>query len=99
MKDAAIKRDRRDDYWTYRLAHKMVHDEDTAQLYRRHKGEFDVVAFFSHTREPDLLAETGAFAARYIADAFYATAGMLGWTVSSEIQELVEDLRRRVNDS
>jgi hypothetical protein len=77
----------------------MVHGEDTAQLYRRNKVEVDVVAFFSHTRDPDLLAGTGAFVARYIADAFYAEAGIFGWAASSEVQELVEDLARRVNDS
>ena len=99
VKDAAIRRDRQYDYWTYRLAHKMVHGEDTAQLYRRNKVELDIVAFFSHTTDPDLLAGTGAFAARYIADAFYAAAGIFGWAVSSEVQELVEDLSRRVNGS
>lgn len=99
VKDAAIRCDRQADYWTYRLAHKMVHGEDTAQLYRRNKVEVDVVAFFSNTRDPDLLAGTGAFAARYIADALYAVARIFGWAVSSEVQELVEDLRRRVNDS
>jgi hypothetical protein len=99
VKDAAIRLDRQGAYWTYLLAHKMVHGEDTAQLYRRNKVEVDVVAFFSHTRDPDILAGVGAFAARCIADAFYAAAGIFGWAASSEVQELVEDVGRRVNDS
>lgn len=99
VKDAAIRLDRQGDYWTYRLAHKIVHGEDTAQLYRRNKVEVDLVAFFSHTSDPDLLAGVGAFAARCIADAFFAAAGVFGWAASSEVQELVEDVGRRVNDS
>jgi hypothetical protein len=99
VKDAAIRLDRQGDYGTYLLAHKIVHGEDTAQLYRRNKVEVDLVAFFSHTSDPDLLASVGAFAARCIADAFYAAAGIFGWAAASELQELVEDVGRRVTDS
>lgn len=99
VKDAAIKRNRQEDLWTYLLSHAMVHGEDTAHLYRRRKVGTDAIAFFSHTSDPDILAETGAFAARSIAAAVYATAGMFGWAVSPELQELVEAMELRVNDS
>lgn len=98
-KDAAIRRNRQKDYWKYLLAHKMVHGEDTAQLFRRNKVEGGVVGLFSKTSDPEILADTGLFAAHYLADAFYAAAGIFGWAVSSEVHELVEDLVRRVNYS
>jgi hypothetical protein len=57
------------------------------------------MAFLAHTTDPDLLAEVGLFAARSLSHAMYAVADILGWTVSPELPELVEDLERKVNHS
>lgn len=95
-KNAATKLNRKEDLWTFLLSHGMVHGEDAAQLFRRRKVGSDLMAFCSHTNDPDVLAEVGAFAARSVSHALYAAASIFGWEVSSELQKLTEDLEKRM---
>jgi hypothetical protein len=93
--DAAVKLNREKDLWIYLLSHGMVHGGETSHLYRRENVEADVMAFYSYTSDPDLLAEVGVFAARSISHAVYAVASIFDWGVSPELKELIAELERR----
>jgi len=86
------------DLWAFLYSHGFVHGEDIAQTFRRRKIQPDALAFFSHTADPGILAAVGLTAAQSVIDTHEAAGKMFGWQVSPELQELIEDLRRRVND-
>lgn len=87
------------DLWTFRYSHGFVHGEDIAQSHRRRKMQGGVLAFFSHTADPDFLVGVGLAAAQAILDTHEAAGKMFSWQISPEVQELienVEELKRRL---
>ncbi len=96
--DAALRLNRQKDLWTFKLSHQVVHGEDAAHLFRRRNLGDARVAFFSNTADPDILAESGVFAARSVAHALYATANIFNWDLSPKLQNLIADLERRLDD-
>jgi len=89
------------DLWTFLYSHGFVHGEDIAHTYRRRKIQTDVLAFFSHNADPELLAAVGLTAAQSAIDAHKAAGQIFGWEVSTELQKLtenLEDLHRRLNE-
>jgi len=90
------------DLWTFLHSHGFVHGEDIAQRYRRRKMEAGVLAFFSHTVDPDFSAGVGLAAAQAILDTHEAAGKMFGWQISPELQKLIEnleELKHRLNHS
>jgi hypothetical protein len=90
------------DLWTFLHSHGFVHGEDIALGHRRHKIQPGVLAFFSHTVDPDFLAGVGLAAAQAILDTHEAARKMFGWQISPELQELIEnfeELKRRLTHS
>jgi hypothetical protein len=59
------------DLWTFLYSQGFVHGADIAQRHRRHKIQGGVLAFFSHTVDPDFLAGVGLAAAQAILDSRY----------------------------
>ncbi|MDP8951067.1 MAG: DUF5677 domain-containing protein [Actinomycetota bacterium] len=99
VKVAASKLNRQRDLWIYLLSHYMVHGGEPAYIFRRGTLKEGARTFYAQTSDPDVLAETGAFAARSIAHAQYATAGMFGWEISPELPKLIDDLNQRADAS
>ena len=77
---------------TFLHSHGFVHGEDIAQSYRRRKMQAGVLAFFSHTADPDFLVGVGLAAAQAILDTHEAAGKMFSWQISPEVQELIENL-------
>jgi hypothetical protein len=87
------------DLWTFLYSHGFVHGEDIAQSHRRRKTQAGVLAFFSHTADPNFLVGVGLAAAQAILDTHEAAGEMFSWQISPEVQELtenLEELKRRV---
>jgi hypothetical protein len=80
------------DLWTFHYSHGFVHGEDIAQSHRRRKMQAGVLAFFSHTADPDFLAGVGLAAAQAILDTHEAAGKIFSWQISPEVQELIENL-------
>jgi hypothetical protein len=90
------------DLWTFLHSHGFVHGEDIAQSYRRRKTQAGVLAFFSHTADPDFLAGVGLAAAQAILDTHLAAGKIFGWQFPPELEKLIEnlgELKRRLNHS
>jgi hypothetical protein len=79
------------DRWTFLSSHGFVHGEDIALGHRRRKIQPGVLAFFSHTVDPDFLAGVGLAAAQAILDTHEAARKMFGWQISPELHELIEN--------
>lgn len=97
VKDAAIKFNRREDYWTYELAHEMTHGSDSAFLHRRKKADSGTVMFHGRTISPKLIASLAAFSLRSLFQGARATVAMLAWDDMGQIavaEEAVADLDR-----
>jgi hypothetical protein len=96
-RDAAARLNReKEDLWTFLLSHAMVHGGEAAHMYRRRVVEPDLMAFYSYTSDPDLLADVGLFAARSISHAQYAVASIFDWAISPELRELILELEHRL---
>lgn len=80
------------DLWTFLHSHGFVHGEDIALGQRRREIQPGVLAFFSHTVDPDFLASVGLVAAQAILDTHEAAGKMFSWQISPEVQELIENL-------
>jgi hypothetical protein len=80
------------DLWTFHYSHGFVHGEDIAQSHRRRKMQAGVLAFFSHTADPDFLVGVGLAAAQAILDTHEAAGKIFSWQISPEVQELIENL-------
>lgn len=95
--EAAVKLNRKKDLWNYLLSHGMVHGGEIAHLYRRQTVEEGVMAFYSYTHDPALLADVGVFAARSITHAQYALACIFDLNASPELQKLMAEIERKVD--
>jgi hypothetical protein len=84
-KDAALKYGRREDFWSYELAHEMVHGSDAAHAYRRRKNDDGVYLYFANTDAPGPMSGTAAFSARSLVQATRAVAAIMGWGGADEI--------------
>ena len=69
---------------------------EAAYMYRRRVVEPDLMAFYSYTSDPELLADVGLFAARSICHAQYAVASIFDWDISPELRELILKLEHRL---
>jgi hypothetical protein len=69
QKDAAILYGRKDDYWTYALAHEFVHGSDVAWMYGRQNIAPDTVGLFGQTDNPEFRAGITHFAAASLTEA------------------------------
>jgi len=100
--NAAIKLGRQKNLWTFELSHRMVHGELVSQMFRRRpvgSGGHAIYSYTNYTSDPKILAGVGEFAAESMTHALHATANIFGWTVSSELQELIKKLKRCITDS
>lgn len=88
------------DFWTFLYSHGFVHGEDIAQIHRRRRIEHtSVLAFFSHTADPELLGGVGLAAAQLILDTHESAGKMLGWETSPELPKLLSAIKSRLGES
>jgi hypothetical protein len=78
---------RKEDYWTYVLAHEAVHGGDTVWLFAR-RGVGETVALFLKTNDPTILVGVIDFATASLAEAFTAASAIFNWLVPAEVTEL-----------
>ncbi len=87
--NAALKFDRKDDYWAYVLGHQMVHGTDAAYLFRRRKLKDDTVAVFAKTNEIKVLGGAAFFAARSVLQATQSVVDIFNWTDDGGLKKLL----------
>ena len=90
--DAAIRYGRRVDYWTYLLAHEMVHGSDASFAFRREQIEDDVFGLCGQSRDPKFLTAVGAFAGKSVLDSMRAVSDVFDWALPSDYEELRSDI-------
>ncbi len=99
---AAIRFNRRDDFWTYEWAHQSTHGGEASSIFST-RVEGDTTHLHAKTDTPSVLGGFVHFAARAMADAVTATYTILGWTPVPDFEEpvrameelLAEDQARR----
>ena len=91
-RDAAFNFGRKKDYWSYCLAHEMVHGSDAALSLGRQRDNQGVFQYTLQSDKPWIVAAVSGFSARSLLQVSKATASMLGWdcmellaTVESEV--------------
>jgi hypothetical protein len=97
-KDAAIRYDRKDDYWTYALAHEFVHGSDVAWMYGRQNIAADTVGLFAQTDNPEFRAGIAHFAAASLTEVAVATFSILGWPINPEVQAPFSEIQRVLDE-
>jgi hypothetical protein len=98
VREAAIRYDRKDDYWTYEWSHESVHGSDAAYMYARRKVGQGAAAIYARTGDPELRAGFAEFAARSLTDATLATFAMFGWPLPPDLAQPVARMRALLDE-
>lgn len=93
VRDAAIRYDRKDDFWTYEWSHESVHGNDAAFMFARRRLGEDTTAMHAKTADPEIRAGFAEFAARSLTDATTATFAIFGWRLPPGLGEPAAQMR------
>ena len=99
VKDAAIRYDRKEDYWMYEWSHESVHGTDAAWMFARKRIASDSVGLHAKTNDPMLRASWAGFAARSITAATQATSEIFGWQLPPEFSQPAAEIERLLEDA
>lgn len=91
-RDAAFGFGRKEDYWSYCLAHELVHGSDAALALGRQKDDRGVFQYALHSDKPWIVATVAGFSARSLLQAATATASMLGWNCMERLVAVEKDI-------
>jgi hypothetical protein len=92
-REAALRFDRKDDFWTYEWAHQSVHGGEASSIFST-RVEGDTTRLHAKTDEPRVLGLFAQFAARAMADAATATYKIVGWTPIPDFEEPVRAMEQ-----
>jgi hypothetical protein len=90
-REAAIRYGRTHDFWTYALAHEIVHGSDTSFIFNRGKVTADTVAIRDRTFDPKILLGAACFAVKSLLQAARATANVFGWHGADQLDQLFKE--------
>lgn len=91
---AAVKFGRPNDYWTYTLAHELVHGSDASFLYNRTQSTPNTVTFYGLTTDPLIIAGVGCFTAMSLLQAGMATRSIFARPNLLTLQFLAEEVKK-----
>lgn len=91
VKDLAKSQGRREDLWSFELAHEMTHGSEAAHLLR-HKGMGDAIAFVAATSDPDFICGAARLSARSMVFAHYAIASILDLILDRDLEDWLGEI-------
>lgn len=92
IRDLAIRFGRKDDLWTYALAHESVHGSDSFWMFSRRRPARDVAAFHAKNADPTFRSSIAFFAAKSMRDAAASAFNMRGWTLPAKVTQTVDEI-------